>query len=144
MSSASLMDTPAKPSSSRSVPVITVRDSVAGRVGSPFSAGTATWADIASLAPAAIAARNGHELAGIERRARSLRTTASSWWVSWSTAPRPGKCFIVAATPAAWSPRTIAAPSRPTAAGSSPNERIPSAGVAGFGREVEDRARRRR
>ena len=59
MSSASLIDTPAKPRSSRSVSVITVRDRVAGRVGSPVSAGTATWADIASLAPAAIAARNG-------------------------------------------------------------------------------------
>ena len=49
---------------------MTAGDSVAGSVGSPVSAGTATWADIASLAPAAIAARNGDELAGLEPLAR--------------------------------------------------------------------------
>ena len=41
--------------------------SVAGSVASPVSAGTATWADIASLAPAAIAARNGTSSFGLER-----------------------------------------------------------------------------
>ena len=59
--------------------LITARDSVAGSVGSPVSAGTATWADIASLAPAAIAARNGtNSLASSV--SRSPRTTASPWW----------------------------------------------------------------
>ncbi len=59
MSSASLIVTPWKPSSSRSSPVITARDRVAGRVASPVRAGTAMWADMASRAPAAMAARNG-------------------------------------------------------------------------------------
>ena len=59
MSSASLIVSPRKPSPSRSVPPMTVRDSVAGSVASPVSAGTATWADITSRAPAAIPARNG-------------------------------------------------------------------------------------
>ena len=59
MSSASLIVNPPKPSPSRSTPPMTVRDRVAGRVGSPVSAGTATWADITSRAPAAMAARNG-------------------------------------------------------------------------------------
>ena len=45
----------------------------------------------------------------------------------------------MAATPADCRPRTIAAPSRPTAAGSSPNERIPSAALPGSTGEVEDR-----
>ncbi len=59
MSKASLMVSPRKPSPSRSVPPMTIRDSVAGSVESPVSAGTATWADITSRAPAAIPARNG-------------------------------------------------------------------------------------
>ena len=37
-----------------------------------------------------------------------------------------------AATPADWRPRTVAATSSPTATGSSPNERIPIAGLRGF------------
>ena len=78
MSSASLIVNPPKPNRSRSVPPITVRDSVAGRVGSPVSAGTATWADIISLAPAAMAARNG----------------ANSWASRWSALP--------CTTPSAW------------------------------------------
>ena len=38
---------------------MTAGERVDGNAGSPDSAGTATWADITILAPAAIAARNG-------------------------------------------------------------------------------------
>jgi hypothetical protein len=49
--------------------------------------------------------------------------------VSISTAPAPGKCLTVAATPADLIPRTVAATIRATASVSEPNERIPSAGL---------------
>ncbi len=58
MSSASVIVTPSKASSSRSRSVITSRDSDAGRSLRPVSAGTATCADMTSRGPAASAVRN--------------------------------------------------------------------------------------
>ena len=130
MSSASLIVIPSKPSSPRSVPSNTARDRVAGRVGSPVSPGTAMCEDMTVRAPAAIAARNGTSSC-VSMSWRLPWTTPRPWWVSSAAAPSPGKCLIDAATPADWSPRTIAAPCRATAAGSLPNERIPRAAFVG-------------
>ena len=138
MSRASLIVTPSKPRSPRRTSSITAGDSVEGNAGSPDSAGTATWADIAILAPASIAARNGTN-APASRSSREDRTTPGPWWLSATTSPRPGKCLIEAATPAPCTPRTKAAPSRPTSAGSAPNERIPRLTFSRLRREVEHR-----
>src|SRR4051794_29833944 len=70
-----------------------------------------------SLAPAAIALRNGASGAVV------TRTSASS--VERLAAPSPGKCFAVAATRPAWSARTNVAVSCATTLGSLPNERSP-------------------
>jgi hypothetical protein len=110
---------------------MTARERVAGRSSRPLTAGTAPCPDIASRAPAAKALRNGTN-SRASSTSRAASTTASPWWVSVETCPFPGTCLTVAATPAACSPRTIAAPCRPTAAGESPNDRTPSAGLAGF------------
>ena len=131
MSSASEIVTPSKPRSRRSRSVMTARDSVPGRSSRPVTAGSAMCPDIASRAPAANAARNGTN-SRASSTSRAASTTASPWCVSLEMCPIPGACLTVAATPAACSPRTIAAPCRPTAAGESPNDRIPSAGLAGF------------
>ena len=96
-----------------------------------MTAGSARCADITTSAPASIAARNGTSSAR-SSLARSWATTASSWCVSRSEPPRPGKCLPPAAIPEPRMPRTIAADSRATSAGSLPNERIPMWGLAGL------------
>jgi len=64
--------------------------------------------------------------------AASSPTTGIASWESPRAAPWPGKCFSTAATPAAWSPRVIAAARPATRAGSDPKGRVPS-GVAELG-----------
>ncbi len=130
MSSASLMLTPSNPRSRRNRPFITAGERVAGNPSLPEIAGTATWVDIINLAPAAIAARNGRNDPA-SSSSREARTTPRPMWLSVTTSPSPGKCFIVAATPADWSPRTIAAPSRATSSGRSPNARMPRLTLSG-------------
>ena len=138
MSSASLIVSPPKPSSSRSVPPITVRDSVAGRSGRRS-------VPAPRRGPTSRAGRRPRSPPGTGRaraprgRRRSRARHRARGACPGPAAPSPGKCLTVAATPADWRPRTIAAPCRPTAAGSSPNERMPERRVARFGREVEDR-----
>ncbi len=104
--------------------------SVAG-VLSIATAGSAMCALITAAAPAAIALRNGAS-SSVSRRARVAVTTGSARWESVSVSPWPGKCLMVAATPAPCSPSTNAAPRRETAPGSSPNERTLITGFAGL------------
>ena len=107
MSSASVIETPVNPSSSRSSPAITWRESVEGSSRLPVRAGTAKWPDITSRTPASVAARNGTS----SPRSSSSRvrlTTSRAWCVSTLPSPLPGKCLPVPATPTDWSPRSQA------------------------------------
>ena len=109
MSSASVIETPSKPSSSRSKSLMTRRDRVDGNARLPVSPGLAKCPDITIRTPASMAWRNGSSsVASSSARARSA--TASSWCVSEPVEPAPGKCLAVAATPADCSP---AQPRRP-------------------------------
>ena len=118
MSSASVTTTPSYPSSPRSRPVITARESVAG---SPegSSLGMATCAVMIASTPRSIAARNG---GASTRRHRALEyvMTGRSWWLSTLVPPCPGKCLATEATPAAWNPSTAARTMAETSFGSDP------------------------
>ncbi len=124
MSIASVIDTPLNPSLVRSRSCITERDTVAGRARSPVTAGSATWPDMTILAPAEKALRNGIS-SRASRASIELSILARAKCGSMATAPKPGKCFGVATTPADWRPRVRAAAWRPTASGSEPNVRVP-------------------
>ena len=89
-------------------------------------------------------ARNGDELHGRETR-RPWRWPAGSWCESRRRRRCPESASAVAAAPADGRPRTVAATSVATAYGSTPNERMPSAGWAGFDeRSRPGRSRRSR
>ena len=93
--------------------------------------GSAMWADITASTPAAIAARNGTSSTE-SRRAQLAAITGSAMCESVPVSPCPGKCLAVASIPWSWRPRTSAATIRPTASGSSPNERVLMMGLAGL------------
>ena len=98
------------------MPSMTAGERVAGSVGSPVSAGTATWADIASPGPGRDRRPERHELRRPRVVARSPGPHPARDGVSGSTAPRPGKCLTEAATPAACEPadhRRAEPPDRP-------------------------------
>ena len=138
MSSASVIETPVNPSSSRSSPVITSRESVEGSTRLPVSAGTAKWPDITSRTPASVAARNGTSSTA-SSSSRVRRTTSRAWCVSTLPSPLPGKCLPVPATPADWRPLSHAG-REPRDLGRIVAER-PDAqgGVRRIGRDIEHR-----
>ena len=129
MSRASVTVTPSNCSCPRSRSRRTAADRLVGRSSS--WPGSAKWPVMTIRAPASSAARNGTS----SRSASSAfvrGTSGSSWCGSAAVSPAPGKCLAVAATPSSCRPRTVAAASLPTASGSSPKLRIPSAGLAGL------------
>jgi hypothetical protein len=115
-------------------------DSEAG--SSPVSPATRRWPGMTASTPAATAARNGGR-SRVSTAARPSGTTANSACESSSVAPCPGKCLAHAATPAAWSPRTAAAPCLATSAGSAPNDRVPTTGLSGAASTSRQGARSR-
>ena len=138
MSSASLMVTPAKPSSARNRSDITAR-----REGRrlPRVPGEGRHRDMTrhhEVEPRR-RSRPGTGRAPVARGARGRRYDGRAVVRVAAASPRPGKCLTAAATPADRRPRINAAPRTPTAAGSSPNERIPSAALSRVGRQVHDR-----
>ncbi len=139
MSSASEIVTPSKPRSRRSRSVITARDSVPGRSSRPVTAGSAMCPDIASRAPAAKRGTERHELAVVQHGTRAAETTARPWCVSLEMCPIPGACLTVAATPAAWRPRTIAAPCAPDCLRRVAERPDPERRVGGVRGEIQDR-----
>ena len=105
-------------------------DIVAGR-SSPSTPGTATCAVITASTPASTAMRNGTSSTR-SRRSRSAPMTGSSMCESVRVSPWPGKCLAVVSAPPARAPRMKAAPSRATACGSSPKERVLITGFSGL------------
>ncbi len=78
-----------------------------------------------------MAARNGTSSTE-SSRLQGPAMTGSAMWESVPVSPCPGKCFAVASMPWSWSPWMAATTSRPTAYGSSPNERVLMIGLAGL------------
>jgi hypothetical protein len=131
MSSASVTTTPVNPIRPRSRSRRIAGERSAGRTSpSGSSAGYALWDTMTSLAPALTAFRNGASSRD-SRVAASAVTIGRPWCGSASVSPLPGKCLTTPATPLDWSPSTKAAPSTPAMSGSSPNARVPTAGLAG-------------
>ena len=109
----------------------TLGATVPGRSWPGSIPGSAMWADITTFTPAAIALRKGTSSTESSRD-QVEGITGSDRWESVPVSPCPGKCFAVASTPLSCSPRTSAATIRPTAAGSSPNERVLMMGLSGL------------
>ena len=111
---------------------MTARDSVAGRIEPSARAGAATCADMTSRAPASMPARNGTSSTAVSRsrdpptdRDAVMRVDGRLAETREVLDPRRPRRPVAGRGP-------CAAPSRPTSAASSPNERIPSAGLAGL------------
>ena len=130
MRSASVKRMPPNPISPRRSSVMNSGDMVAGRL-SPSTPGTATCAVITASTPASTAMRKGRSSTR-SRRSRSAAITGSSMCESVRVSPCPGKCLAVVRAPPARAPRMKAAPSRPTASGSSPKERVLITGLSGL------------
>ena len=131
MSRASVIVRPRNPRSSRTRSCITARDSVAGSVGSPVSAGQREVRGHDHVGAGLDGRPERHQLRRVEAGPVGVDHGQRSW-VSRSAPPSPGKCFAPAAMPELRRPRTCAAASRATAAGSLPNERMPMCGLAGL------------
>ena len=128
---ASVTMRPSNPISPRSRSERTAGDRVLGIEAEPVTEGMDTCALMTAPMPAATASRKGRSSIR-SRRSRSTRMTGRATWESTPVSPWPGKCLPVATAPCSWSPRTNAAPSRATSAGSSPKERVAMTGLSGL------------
>ena len=80
---------------------MTAGDRVAGRFGLRRSGpAPPTWPDMTQLGTGRDRRPERGELDRVEAGPVLGRPTASPWWVSTETSPRPGKCLTAAATPA--------------------------------------------
>ena len=99
------------------------RDNEAGSF-SAVSPGTSTWATMTAGTPAAMAAPKGTRSFV---RSSSMGATGASWtWGSADPPPIPGQCFTTEIRPADCCASMMAVAKPDTAAGSSPNDRVPS------------------
>jgi hypothetical protein len=131
ISSASVITSPWKWSWSRSTPVSTRSESVAGMSGFGSSAGTARWPVMIASTPALMAALKGTNSTAFSRSSPAV-TSGSCRCESTEVSPCPGKCFAVAMAPFSSTPRTNCATYSATCFGSSPNERILMMGLSGL------------
>ncbi len=128
IASESVTTSPAKPRSSRSRSVTTLRESEDGTRGS--TARTSRCPTITAGSPASTAPRKGTR-SDSSSPARVFVCTGSVRWLSAGTDPWPGKCLITGSTPDDEKPSAAATTCSDTARGRDDGEREPIVGSPG-------------